>query len=322
MTVLILARDFDPTADAVVSALTEREIPVFRTDLSDFPSRLRLDAELRDGRWSGRLWTDHREVALDGVRSIWNRNPSSYAFPMSMTAGEQDFAYREAKLGLGGVLASLNVLWANHPNRCADAIYKPYQWQVAAECGLFVADTIITNDPAPARRFADQQGATITKALGPSGITEDGQAKVAYTRRLTGDDMADLACVSITATTIQQFVPKAFEVRLTVIGDQWFPISVHAATQDAHTDWRSDPSALTYDSVSMPATVADGVARYLKCMNLAYAGLDFVVTPDDRWVMLEANSGPQFGWLEAATGAPMVAAMADLLMRDTCDDGR
>ncbi len=51
-------------------------------------------------------------------------------------------------------------------------------------------------------------------------------------------------------------------------------------------------------------------------MNLAYAGLDFVVTPnDEKWVMLEANSGPQFGWLEAATGAPMVAALADMLMK-------
>lgn len=38
MTVLILAREFDPTADAVVQALAERHVPVFRTDLSDFPS--------------------------------------------------------------------------------------------------------------------------------------------------------------------------------------------------------------------------------------------------------------------------------------------
>jgi D-alanine-D-alanine ligase-like ATP-grasp enzyme len=48
-------------------------------------------------------------------------------------------------------------------------------------------------------------------------------------------------------------------------------------------------------------------------MNLAYAGLDFVVTPDGDWVFLEANTGPEFGWLEAATGAPLTAAMADLL---------
>jgi hypothetical protein len=122
VTVLIFARDFDPTADAVVEALADLQVPVFRTDLSDFPSRLRLEAELRDGWWSGRLWTDHHEVKLDGVRSIWNRNPSSYAFTTSMTAAEQEFSYREAKLGLGGVLASLDVLWINHPNRCADAI--------------------------------------------------------------------------------------------------------------------------------------------------------------------------------------------------------
>lgn len=315
MTVLILAQEFDRTADAVVGALAQRQVPVFRTDLSDFPSRLRLDAQLRDGWWSGRLWTDHREVELDGVRSIWNRNPSTYVFPSSMTAAEQDFAYREAKLGLGGVLASLDVLWANHPNRCADAIFKPYQWKMATECGLLVADTVITNDPVSALRFVDQQDATITKALGPSGIIEDGRVKVAYTRLLSSHDVVDLGCVSVTATTLQRFVPKAFEVRLTVIGESWFPIAIHAATESARTDWRSDPSALTYEFVPVPDSVADGVSQYLERMNLAYAGLDFVVTPDERWVMLEANSGPQFGWLEAATGAPMVAALADLLMK-------
>jgi glutathione synthase/RimK-type ligase-like ATP-grasp enzyme len=81
---------------------------------------------------------------------------------------------------------------------------------------------------------------------------------------------------------LQRFVPKAFEVRLTVIGDEWFPIAIQAATDDAHTDRRSDHSALTYEFLSVPDTVADGVSRYMKRMHLAYAGLDLVVTPDDR----------------------------------------
>jgi hypothetical protein len=33
--------------------------------------------------------------------------------------------------------------------------------------------------------------------------------------------------------------------------------------------------------------------------------------------MLEANAGPQMGWLEAATGAPIVDAMATLLAKGT-----
>jgi D-alanine-D-alanine ligase-like ATP-grasp enzyme len=49
--------------------------------------------------------------------------------------------------------------------------------------------------------------------------------------------------------------------------------------------------------------------------NLAYAGFDFVVTPDGQWVMLEANTGPQIGWLQAATGAAMVQAMATMLAK-------
>ncbi len=316
MTVLVVARDFDPTVDAVVQDLTDRHVPVFRTDLADFPRRLRLDAQFRSGRWTGRLWNDHHSVALEEIRSIWNRNPSRYVFGESLTTEEQEFCYREAKLGVGGVLASLDVLWANH---ATDAIFKPYQWTIASACGLSVADTVITNDPAAARRFVDGvPGETITKAWGPAGITEDGRVQVAYTRRLTADDLAEPGSVSATATTLQRFVPKAFEVRLTVMGQEVFPVAIHAGTEAARTDWRADPDALTYESTPVPDEVAAGVSRYMKRMNLAYAGFDFVVTPDQqRWVMLEANSGPQFAWLEAATGAPMVAAMATMLAAGT-----
>jgi ATP-grasp ribosomal peptide maturase len=316
MTVLVLARNFDPTADAVVAALVDRQVPVFRTDLAAFPRHLWLDARLRSGRWTGRLGNEHHSVALEEIRSIWHRNPGRYVFDESLPAEQQEFCYTEARLGLGGVLASLEVLWANHPNRCADSIFKPYQWTLAAECGLSVVDTVITNDWESARCFVDDApGEVITKALGPSGITEHGQVKVAYTRRLSAEDLAGPAGVSATATTLQRFVPKAFEVRLTVIGQQMFPIAIHASTEAARTDWRCDPAALRYELVTVPDTVAKGVWQYMQRTNLAYAGFDFVVRPDREWVMLEANSGPQIGWLEAATGTPMVEAMTTMLAK-------
>jgi ATP-grasp ribosomal peptide maturase len=314
VTVLILARDFDPTADAVVQALAAAGVPVFRTDLADFPTRLSFEARLDGGRWTGRLWNAHHSAALDDIRSIWNRGPSTYRFDSELSPQERDFCHREAKLGLGGVLASLDVLWVNHPNRCADAIFKPYQWKIAAECGLRVADTMITNSPAAMVEFTGQRPQdTITKALGPTGIPDSGRPQIAFTRRLTETDLAEPDGVRATATTLQRFVPKAFEVRLTVIGTQLFPVAIHATTDDTRLDWRADPNALTYELVTAPPEVSDAVSRYMKRMNLAYAGVDFVITPDRDWVMLEANTGPQWAWLEAATGAPMVAAMAALL---------
>lgn len=60
-------------------------------------------------------------------------------------------------------------------------------------------------------------------------------------------------------------------------------------------------------AVSVPTITARSSKTVKQCKAGEYTGV--------VQVMLEANSGPQFGWLEAVTGAPMVAAMADLLMR-------
>jgi hypothetical protein len=52
----------------------------------------------------------------------------------------------------------------------------------------------------------------------------------------------------------------------------------------------------------------------MKMLGLTYAAFDFGI---DRatggWVFYESNSGGQYGWLEAQTGAPITAAIADLL---------
>ena len=47
--------------------------------------------------------------------------------PAEFSLIERHHCLREAKYGLGGVLASLPVLWINHPSRLADAAYKPVQ---------------------------------------------------------------------------------------------------------------------------------------------------------------------------------------------------
>lgn len=113
MTVLILATERDISTDRMVRALAERDVPVFRADLSWFPQQLSVDAELRDGQWTGRLATPYREVALEGLRSIWYRNPSSFRFPAAMSTTERRHAQHEAKPGLGGVLGALPVRWVN-----------------------------------------------------------------------------------------------------------------------------------------------------------------------------------------------------------------
>ncbi len=285
---------------------------MLRADLAEFPQRLQLDARLRGGRWSGLVSTEHHSVTLEGLRSVWYRNPSGYSVPPGLDAAARNFVFREAKLGLGGVLAALpGVIWANSPNRCADALYKPYQWAVAAECGLTVADTVITNSDDAVRDFVAEHPDVVSKPLGGAGMTSHGQAYLSYTHRLAAADLDELDGVGMTASTIQQWVPKAYEVRLTVIGDSWFPIRIDAG-DGGREDWRADPEGAKYSLIELPASVHEGLSRLMRRLGFTYTGADFIVRPDGEWVFLEANSGPQFGFLESATGADMVGAMARL----------
>lgn len=208
MTVLILAGEFDISADQMVLALREREVPVCRMDTGWFPGQLSLHAELRDGRWRGRLRAPGRDIELEGLRSVWFRSPTTFQFPPELIGAERHHAFLEAKYGLGGVLSSLPVLWVNHPARAA-AASKPVQLWTAARSGLTVPDTLITNEPSSVRQFA-AEGATVTKMLGANHIPEEGIRKITFTRPLGDEDLADLRGIRTTTHQFQRWAPKQY----------------------------------------------------------------------------------------------------------------
>lgn len=315
MTVVIFAQDNDSPVDQVVLALAERDIPVFRADLSWFPQKLTVDARFNDGLWSGELRTPSRSVSFDEIRSVWYRNPAAFGFPAGMSDVERAHAHREARLGLGGVLATLPVLWVNNPNRAADAMYRPLQLTSAAACGLAVAPTLVTNRPDAVREFAQTApGRVICKTFGPNSVTELGVSKVAYTHRLTEDDLRDLRGITTTTHQIQHWIGKARETRIVVVGERMFGIGIDAHNAPARIDWRADFRALTYDQVEIPPPVEKGVRRYMESMGLTYAAFDFVIEHGTgQWVFLESNSSGQYAWLETATGAPITDALVGLL---------
>jgi ATP-grasp ribosomal peptide maturase len=315
MTVLILAPELDISADHMVTALKTRGIPVVRMDTAWFPLQAGIDAEFRGGRWYGALHVGDRAVALEGLRSIWYRSPSAFQFPPELSDTERHWAMGEAKLGLGGVLTSQPVRWVNHPNRNADASYKPAQLAVAARCGLDVPDTLVTNRADAVRRFAEG-GATVAKALGAPAIVEGGGRKTTFTHRVDDNDLADLRGVEHTAHQFQRWVPKAFESRVFVVGDRVFAAAIHAGSEPSHVDWRNDYRALRYERIEPPAHVAAGVVEYCARLGLVYGAFDFVIRPDDRWVFLECNPGGQYGWIEDATEVPITETIADILCEE------
>src|SRR5262249_24312219 len=136
-----------------------------------------------------------------------------------------------------------------------------------------------------------------------------------FTSRIRVGDIND-ADFSVTMNLIQEWVPKRFDSRVTVFGDRVFGVAIHAETADAHLDWRIDYSALTYEPIAVPGSIAGATVAYLERFGLLYGAVDFAVT-DDEWYFLECNANGQYGWIEAETGLPMTEALVDLL---TCEN--
>jgi glutathione synthase/RimK-type ligase-like ATP-grasp enzyme len=174
-----------------------------------------------------------------------------------------------------------------------------------------VPDTLITNDPAAARRFS-AEGRTVTKMLGANHIAEEGVRKLTFTRLIGDEDLADLRGGEVTLHQFQRWAPKSHEMRVIAIGNRLFGFEIHASTSAAHIDFRADYGSLRYEPCDVPPEQVAGIRRFLAAMGLVYGALDFVVGPAGCF-FLECNSGGQYGWLEAATGVPLTAALADLL---------
>ena len=112
---------------------------------------------------------------------------------------------------------------------------------------------------------------------------------------------------------LQQWVDKIQEARVVVVGSQVFTLLIHAESAAARLDWRADFDALSYEWVETPPHVETGLRRYQEATGLAYAACDFAIDNNGQRIFLESNSSGQFGWLEAQTGAPITAAITDLL---------
>lgn len=315
-TVLVLTHPFDPTADYVVSALHERGIPVFRCDPGEFPRRLTLSARLAGGghdtRWHGLLRLPEREVPLSEVGCAYYRRPTAFDLPEQMGDQVRRWAAGEARIGLGGVLSSLP-RWLNHPADISRAEYKPTQLALAAECGLTVPATLVTNDPAEAAAFVADAGRAVYKPFTPADVTEGGTHRVVYTTPVSPADLDD--SVQRTAHLFQAWVDKSYEVRLTVVDDAYFPVRIDAHGVAATVDWRADYDALTYTALTdVPPPVRAGVRALLRRLRLRFGTLDFIVDPRGVWWFLEVNPNGQWAWLEDATALPIAAAVADALV--------
>ncbi len=313
---LIIAETLDATADLVVRELASRGMPVMRLDMADFPQQLTLSIEHEQQPWRGVLADEYRSVRLEEVRGVYYRRPGLPATANSLAEPHRSWADSQALAGLLGTLYALDdVVWLNRPDVDGMASHKPGQLPVAARCGLHTPRSLITNDPPAARRFCRTlDGRVICKPLTGGGLRySDGRHRAVPTHLIDPQTVDD--SVALTAHLFQEWIEKAHEVRLIAVDQHLFAAKIHAGSDAARVNWRTDYDSLTYEVCEIPNAVAKGVLGWMEAFGLNFGAFDFAVTPEGRWVFFECNPSGQWGWIEVKTGLPITAAIADLLTK-------
>lgn len=317
----------DPHLKHLVPALKGHGLPFIRFDRADFPKQMRFTARNNSlFGWYGNLCHGQEQYAMENFCSILYRRPTSYRFVEEISTDEQEFARLEATRGFEGVLLNLPCLWLNHPDALRAAEWKPKQLSLAQKVGLRVPATIITNDPQDALQFYEEyQGEVVYKTLSmpPTipGRDDPSIFHTIFTTKLTRTHLhAYASAISNTAHLFQEYIPKAVELRVNIIGKQIFATAIHSQNSErTRIDWRRCYADLTYSNHTLPGDVQLACYRLLTRLHVHFAAIDLILTPSGEYVFLEANCNGQWGWIETATGQPLAEAFVALLAEGKTD---
>jgi hypothetical protein len=323
MAVLVVAYGaFDSDIKEVSEALRARGERVVRFDTDHLPATALLSLGYGDGSGAA-LILGGVEVDLNAISAVWLRG-----FREGDTLPEMAFEYRRvcveaAQVSLAALLGGVGGFQLDPLARVRRAENKPLQLKAAAALGLPLPKTLVSNDRDAVLAFARScPGGVIAKMVVPQFFRRDAQGELegVYTNAVAPEDLADLDGLHLCPMIFQERVPKALELRVTVVGRRVFAAAVDSQIAGgARVDWRRDQEPLLggWRPHQLPRVVEEKLLALLDHFGLNFGAIDLILTPEGRYVFLEVNPLGAFSWLEFGLwegSFPISGAVADLLL--------
>jgi glutathione synthase/RimK-type ligase-like ATP-grasp enzyme len=205
----------------------------------------------------------------------------------------------DARSLFDSLLLRLPTRWVNGWSAFQSHQAKPAQLAEVAALGVPVPRTLISNDPEAVLEFARSTGPCIFKPV------QGG----AHARRLTAEHLepGNLQRLVYAPVTLQEEVP-GMNIRAFVAGQRVLTCEIHTSELDYRDDPR--PNLLVHEP---PAQFEALCLRLTKALGLLWAGLDFRLDAQGRYVFLESNPSPMFLGFEEATGLALTESLAAVL---------
>lgn len=314
--VLILAPDTDPHACAVAWALQRRGIhPVWVPSLpasQDARYAFRIDA--------GQELLCSAQFGADRFISIWNRrlhDPEPHC-----AEADKGFAGWEWKLFQRNLFYLENAygeaLWVNPLAAAQRAEHKLLQLSACRRLGLAFPETVMTNDAAEVDALRRRWGRIIFKSF----LIHQWEDRESGRKYAVGVSVLDQRsplpedAIAVSPGIYQRYVEKSCDVRVAMIGNRAFAISLRRASGGAFVDWRphTADAELIAEPIVLPPVLEAQLHELMTALGLVFGCIDLVVDRQGRFHFLEINQAGQFLFMEELVPEyPILAAMASLL---------
>jgi len=328
MSVLLVTRsDDNNSVGFVAEALRRRGETPIRLDTDRYPGFVKLATRLSTGKDTATPVLERTIETADGrfdlneVTAVWYRRYfAGGALPDSL-GDLRPASVEEARRSMYGMIAALPCFHIDPLESVRRCDHKEMQLIRGRAVGLDVPRTLFTNDPKAARDFFDEcNGNIITKMQSSFAVYRQGKENVVFTSIVEKSHLDDLDGLRHCPMTFQEHLPKAVELRTTVVGTHVMTARVESQKlAQTRVDWRKDGRALLkeWQPYDLPKKTEQSLLALLAEIGLNYGAADFVVTPEGRHVFLEVNAGGEWFWLDEHTdksaGLPIAESLAEAL---------
>jgi glutathione synthase/RimK-type ligase-like ATP-grasp enzyme len=324
--ILIFTNKEDAHPNLVIDILTERGVPFFRLNTEDLLTDYSFCWCANEGGCDFEIVNKQTGSKLIGseISAIWDRRPEPpKSLPFNNTEEINAHNLREG-------LAFLRFLrgYVEHIPSIGSivgdnvAASKMLQYRTAIDCGFIVPDTVFANGKTSIADLASKHDRLCLKPINGLDIWDEknGVDYILYTQTLDSTNLNTIPEEAFlqTVSFVQEYVPKEYELRVTVVGNDVFAtkiLSQNLPEDKGRVDWRQGyGSGLRFETYGLPEEIQSKCISLVHKLNLNFGCIDLIVRPDGEYVFLECNPNGQWLWVELATGQPIAKSIADFLV--------
>lgn len=310
--ILIVTNERDLTTDFVIRELRRRGLDHFRLNTNRLAD---MSFALDPTSMSLAISSNERKVYVDQVTAAYFRRPELPNFrEMDHDSGQISYASTEWSALLKSIYLLIGSRWFSHPRDILIAEDKPSQMYLAKQLGFNVPETVITNDLDAARTLLSQ-GQVVGKPHRQAVVEIEGAEHVMFTTRIDPLTEEDREALQYAPVIFQRLIPKQYDVRVTVVGEQVFPVAIHSQEYDESSlDWRRGANPkIRHEAITLPAYIQSTCVELVRQQKLRFGAIDLVLGIDGEFWFLECNPNGQWAWIENRTGLKISAAIVDEL---------